>query len=142
MSRIIANPDRLINALATSFGEDLCSMLATIFDQYISDAVIAVDAEDIAAQAIAWAISHNEFYHEVIDRNIDFARLSFVQDFLIKELDMEAIIDQIQNDWDMNSSVSGEAICEALFTIYNEPTILNLVSLAAAQKVQNHTDPS
>jgi hypothetical protein len=126
--KIIESPDRLINAFTASFGEGHRATFERVFSQYTSDAVIAVTAEDIAAQAIEWVNFHQEFKHEAIDNYFDFDRFVFVQNAVLKELDTEAIIDHIQDSWDSNASTTAEAIQEALFAIYKESTIFDLVS--------------
>lgn len=128
--------DRLINSLSEVFGESLRDTIATMFDQYSTDAVVAVKADDVVAQAIAWANSHNEFYYEAIDIDVDFKRYNFVEEYLLKEIDTAAIIDQI--DWDANASTTANAIDEAIFAVYKESTILDFVSDAAAQYEENN----
>jgi hypothetical protein len=136
--KIIEFPDHLIQELEAALGAHNSDVISSIFSRHISDAVIAVTAEDIAAQAIEWA-NFQWPEHEAIDKYFDFKRYSFVQDTLLKELlDIEAIANQIQDDWDMNSSTSAEAIYEALFAIYKESAILNKISTAAAQYEANN----
>lgn len=88
MTKVIENPDRLINAFTKAFGEDNRYLIERMFSPYISDVVIAVNPEDIAAQAIAWASSHNEFYHEVIDIDVDGDRYVAIQNRLTNNLDI------------------------------------------------------
>ena len=133
MSKIIKNPTNLINELVSSFWEDDGKMIEQVISQYISDAVIAVTAEDVAAQAIAWASSHNEFYYDVIDIDVDGDRFVSIQNTLLQILDIEAIIQLVENKWDANSSVSGECIDDALFEIYRESQLLDLVTNAAVR---------
>jgi hypothetical protein len=91
MSKIIADPDRIISALTKSFGEHNRHAIAAMFSNYISDAVIAVTAEDIIEQAIAWICSYEDDFSDHytdIDINDDAGRYAFVQERLIENLEI------------------------------------------------------
>lgn len=132
MSKIITTPDFLIQELEAALGAHKLEVIESIVSRYISDAVIAVTTEDIAAQAIAWASSHNEFYYEPIDIDTDGDRYVAIQNSLIQVLDIENVVEYIQDGWDMNSTVSSEGIFDALLLNYAEGELLNLVSAIAA----------
>lgn len=132
MSKIIENPSKLIDALVEYFWEDDREVIEQAISQYISDAVIAVTAEDIAAQAIAWANSHKEFYYDKIDMLVDCDRYLAIQNALIVKLDVKHICDYIETEWDITSSTSGEATLEALLERYDEDWLLNMISAIAS----------
>lgn len=135
MSKIIQDPSRLINSFTASFGEDHRETFERVFSQYISDAVIAVTPEDIAAQAIAWANCEVEFttYYSDIDINDDDRRYTFVQERLIEDLDIKAIVGRIEKDWDVNSSTTAIAIQEAIFSVHTAASVLEMVIDADAE---------
>ena len=133
MTKIIQNPDRIINAFVSSFGEGNRDLIEQAFSRYISDAVIAVTPENIAAQAIAWASSHP---YKGFDIDVDSDRCTAIQNALIDNLDARSICDHIEKKWDANWSTSGDAINEALLERYTEEDLLNLV-MAIAYEVNN-----
>lgn len=133
MSKIIEHPDRLIESFAAAFGEHNRDIIERCFSRYISDAVIAVTAEDIAAHTIAWASSHNEFHYEPIDINVDGDRYVAIQNILIQALDVEALIQHIEDEWDMNSSLYDSVIDDALFSRYDEEVLLDIFASAVDQ---------
>jgi len=132
MSKIIEHPDRLIESFAAAFGEHNRDIIERCFSRYISDAVIAVTTNCIAAQAIAWASSHNEFYCDPIDIDVDPKRYTAIHNALLDNLDTRFVCDYIEKKWDANSTTSGDAIHEALFERYEEHALLNLVSAIAS----------
>lgn len=127
MTKIIEDPSRLINAFAASFGEHNRYVIEQAFSQYISDAVIAITAEDIASQAIAWANFREDFPCDLIDIDADAERFTSIQNTLIQMLDIESIIKAIDKDWDKTSSTCGDAIEEALFSLYTALSVLTMV---------------
>ena len=136
MSKIIEDPTALINELVSSFWEDDREMIEQVVSQYISDAVIAVTAEDIAAQAIAWICSYEDSFSDHytdIDKDDDPRRYTFVQESLIENLNIKAIVDHIEKHWDMNSSTTAIAIQEAIFSIHTVTSVLEMVIDADAE---------
>jgi uncharacterized protein YejL (UPF0352 family) len=127
MSKIIQDPDRIINALTKSFGEYNRHAIAQMFSSYISDVVIAVTAEDIAAQAIAWANSREDFPCEPIDIDVDGDRYVSVQNVLMQTLDIESAIKQIEEEQDINGASYSEIIEDALSSRYEDETLMQLV---------------
>ena len=132
MVKVIQDPDHLIDSFATAFGEGHRDLIASAFSRYISDVAIAVKPEDIAAQAIAWASSHDEFEYEPIDIDVDGDRYVFIQNTLLDNLDIVWICDYIEKNWDANSTISGQIIFDALLERYDGGDLTDIVSAIVA----------
>ena len=110
MTKIIQNPDRIINAFVSSFGEDNRDLIEQAFSRYISDAVIAVTAEDIIEQVIAWANSQENFHAAWIEpEDEDRDRFNFITGFLEAKLNITEVMSEIErkgNLSDVPNSIS------------------------------------
>jgi hypothetical protein len=119
MTKIIANPDRLINAFAATFGEHNRAKIAEAFAAYTTDAVIAVTVDDITDWVISWADDQHDLsceeFHGV---NFDESRYYGVKGNLESLLDTEAIIDRIESEWE-NDFYLNNAIEDAMSYVYD-----------------------
>jgi len=134
MSKIIQNPDRLINELVESFWEDDREVIEQVISQYISDAVIAVTAEDIIEQVIAWADSHENFHAAWIEpEDEDRDRFNFISGFLETKLNIPLVMSEIERKGNLSDGYSGDTIDGALKRVHGEFRLLEIVLDAANQ---------
>ena len=134
MSKIIADPHRIINAFVSSFGEDNRDLIEQAFSRYISDAVIAVTAEDIIEQVIAWANSQENFHAAWIEpEDEDRDRFNFITRFLEAKLNITEVMSEIERKGNLSDGYSGDTIDGALKRVHGEFRLLELVLDAANQ---------
>ena len=134
MTKIIQNPDRIINAFVSSFGEDNRDLIEQAFSRYISDAVIAVTAEDIIEQVIAWANSQENFHAAWIEpEDEDRDRFNFITRFLEAKLNITEVMSEIERKGNLSDGYSGDTIDGALKRVHGEFRLLELVLDAANQ---------
>ena len=134
MTKIIQNPDRIINAFVSSFGEGNRDLIEQAFSRYISDAVIAVTAEDIIEQVIAWANSQENFHAAWIEpEDEDRDRFNFITGFLEAKLNITEVMSEIERKGNLSDGYSGDTIDGALKRVHGEFRLLELVLDAANQ---------
>ena len=134
MTQIIAEPQRIINAFVSSFGEDNRDLIEQAFSRYISDAVIAVTAEDIIEQVIAWANSQENFHAAWIEpEDEDRDRFNFITGFLEAKLNITEVMSEIERKGNLSDGYSGDTIDGALKRVHGEFRLLELVLDAANQ---------
>jgi hypothetical protein len=133
MTKIIDNPDRLISAFVSSFGEQNRDIIERVFSQYISNVAIAVTAEDIIEQVIAWANAHENFHPAWIEpEDEDRDRYRFISHHLKKLLNIPLIIDEVDRKGSLSDGY-GSTIDEVLKRMYGDRRLLELALDAANQ---------
>lgn len=134
MTKIIENPDRLINELVASFWEDDREVIEQVISRYISDVAIAVTSDDIIEQVIAWANSQENFHPAWIeDEDKDPDRFYFIHGFLKVKLNIPLVMSEIERKGNLSDGYSGDTIGEALARVHGKSRLLEFVLDAANQ---------